>query len=203
MTRVINSVENTSRASRYDGTPAIILAVQRQPEANTVAVVDRVMAKLPSFSAQLPAAASLETLNDRSTSIREAVHDVEVTLAITIGAVLLVIFLFLRRASATLIPAAAVPISLIATLGAMYLFGFSIDNISLMGLTLAVGLVVDDAIVMLENIVRHMEEEGLRPFRRRWWAHGDRLHDPLDLRLARRRVHSGASDGGCHRPRLQ
>jgi len=164
VTRVINSVETTTTASRYNGTRAIILAVQRQPEANTVDVVDRVKAMLPSFRSQLPATASLETLNDRSTSIREAVHDVELTLAITILAVLLVIFLFLRRASATLIPAAAVPISLIATLGAMYLFGFSIDNISLMGLTLAVGLVVDDAIVMLENIVRHMEEDGLSAF---------------------------------------
>ena len=103
-------------------------------------------------------------LNDRSVSIRDAVHDVQLTLLLTIGLVILVIFLFLRRVTATIIPALAVPISLIATLAAMYLLNFSIDNISLMGLTLAVGLVVDDAIVMLENIYRHMEEEGLDAF---------------------------------------
>ncbi len=103
-------------------------------------------------------------LNDRSTSIRAAVGDVQFTLLLTVALVVMVIFLFLRRVAATIIPAVAVPISLIATLAVMYLFGFSIDNISLMGLTLAVGLVVDDAIVMLENIFRHMEEDGLGAF---------------------------------------
>jgi HAE1 family hydrophobic/amphiphilic exporter-1 len=161
VTRVIDSVETTTTASWYDGTRAIIMAVQRQPDANTVDVVDRVKAMLPSFQDQMPAAASIQLLNDRSTSIREAVDDVQFTLLLTIALVVMVIFLFLRRVTATIIPAVAVPISLIATLGAMFLFGFSIDNISLMGLTLAVGLVVDDAIVMLENIFRHMEEDGL------------------------------------------
>ncbi|MER9966928.1 efflux RND transporter permease subunit [Mesorhizobium sp. M0060] len=161
VTRVIDSVETTTTASWYDGTRAIIMAVQRQPDANTVDVVDRVKAMLPSFEGQMPAAASIQLLNDRSTSIREAVDDVQFTLLLTIALVVMVIFLFLRRVTATVIPAVAVPISLIATLGVMYLFGFSIDNISLMGLTLAVGLVVDDAIVMLENIFRHMEEDGL------------------------------------------
>ncbi|RWP44378.1 MAG: efflux RND transporter permease subunit [Mesorhizobium sp.] len=164
VTRVIDSVETTTTASWYDGTRAIIMAVQRQPDANTVDVVDRVKAMLPSFQDQMPAAASIRLLNDRSTSIREAVDDVQFTLLLTIALVVMVIFLFLRRVTATIIPAVAVPISLIATLGAMFLFGFSIDNISLMGLTLAVGLVVDDAIVMLENIFRHMEEEGLSAF---------------------------------------
>jgi HAE1 family hydrophobic/amphiphilic exporter-1 len=126
--------------------------------------VDRVRALLPSFDDQLPRATTLHVLNDRSVSIRDAVHDVQLTLLLTIGLVILVIFLFLRRVTATIIPALAVPISLIATLAAMYLLNFSIDNISLMGLTLAVGLVVDDAIVMLENIYRHMEEERLGPF---------------------------------------
>ena len=161
VTRVIDSVEVTRTASWYDGARAILLAVQRQPDANTVEVVDRVKAMLPSFDNQLPASATIKLLNDRSTSIRAAVSDVEFTLALTIVLVVLVIFLFLRRVTATIIPAVAVPISLIATLGVMYLLGFSIDNISLMGLTLAVGLVVDDAIVMLENIFRHMEEDGL------------------------------------------
>ncbi|WP_442583177.1 efflux RND transporter permease subunit [Mesorhizobium sp. ASY16-5R] len=164
VTRVIDSVEVDTTASWYNGTRAILLAVQRQPDANTVDVVDRVKAMLPSFNDQLPAAASIKLLNDRSTSIRSAVTDVQFTLGLTIVLVIAVIFLFLRRVTATIIPAVAVPISLIATLGAMYLFGFSIDNISLMGLTLAVGLVIDDAIVMLENIVRHMEEEGLSAF---------------------------------------
>lgn len=164
VTRVIDSVETTTTASWYDGTRAIIMAVQRQPDANTVDVVDRVKAMLPSFQDQMPAASSIRLLNDRSTSIREAVDDVQFTLLLTIALVVMVIFLFLRRVTATIIPAVAVPISLIATLGAMFLFGFSIDNISLMGLTLAVGLVVDDAIVMLENIFRHMEEEGHSAF---------------------------------------
>jgi HAE1 family hydrophobic/amphiphilic exporter-1 len=161
---VTDSVENNQTASWYEGTRAILLGVYRQPEANTVEVVDRIKALLPSFESQLPRAAALNVLNDRSTSIRDAVHDVQVTLALTIALVIMVIFLFLRKVSATVIPALAVPISLIATLGAMYLFNFSIDNISLLGLTLAVGLVVDDAIVMVENIHRHMEEDGLGAF---------------------------------------
>lgn len=164
VTRVIDSVEVTNTASWYDGSRAVLLAVQRQPDANTVDVVDRVKALLPSFKAQMPAAADIRLLNDRSTSIRAAVSDVKLTLALAIGLVVMVIFLFLRRVTATVIPAVAVPISLIATLGMMYLFHFSIDNISLMGLTLAVGLVVDDAIVMLENIYRHMEEDGVPAF---------------------------------------
>jgi HAE1 family hydrophobic/amphiphilic exporter-1 len=162
--KVIDSVENTLTASTYDGMPAVVLAVQRQPDANTVEVVDRVKAMLPAFSEQLPAAASLALLNDRSRSIRTAVEDVQFTLLLTIVLVVMVIFVFLRRLAATFIPAVAVPISIIATLAAMYGFGFSIDNISLLGLTLSVGLVVDDAIVMLENIVRHMEEDGLSAY---------------------------------------
>ena len=160
---VLDSVENIRTASWHNGTRAIVLAVQRQPDANTVDVVDRVKAQIPTFRAQLPPSATVNVMNDRSTSIREAVEDVQFTLGLTIALVVLVIFLFLRRLSATLIPALAVPISLIATAGGMHLFGFSIDNISLMALTLAVGLVVDDAIVMMENIVRYVEE-GMRPF---------------------------------------
>ncbi|HEY6832268.1 MAG TPA: efflux RND transporter permease subunit [Pseudolabrys sp.] len=161
---VTDSVEDNQTASWYNGTRAIILGVFRQPEANTVDVVNRIKALLPSFESQLPRAAVLNVLNDRSVSIRDAVHDVQLTLALTVALVIMVIFLFLRRVSATVIPALAVPISLIATLGVMYLLDFSIDNISLLGLTLAVGLVVDDAIVMVENIHRHMEEDGLNAF---------------------------------------
>jgi HAE1 family hydrophobic/amphiphilic exporter-1 len=159
--RVINSVENTQTSSTYDGQRNILLAIYRQPDANTVDVVDHVKAMLPTFKSELPRDATLTTLIDRAAPISAAVHDVEMTLGLTVILVILVIFLFLQRVAATLIPSFAVPISIIATLGGMYLFGFSIDNVSLMGLTLAVGLVVDDAIVMLENIFRHMEEEGL------------------------------------------
>ena len=160
--KVQDSVANTQTASTYDGKPSLVLAVFRQPGANTVDVANRVKAELPKFLSDLGPTARVNILNDRSTSIQAAVDDVEVTLAITIGLVVLVIFIFLRRVTATLIPTLAVPTSLICTFGVMYVLGYSIDNISLLGLTLAVGLVVDDAIVMLENIVRHIEE-GMKP----------------------------------------
>ena len=162
--RVIDSVENRQTASWYDGGRAIVMAVFRQPDANTVEVIDKIRQTLPSFAAQLPADATIAPLNDRSTSIRQAVDDVQWTLMLTIALVVGVTFVFLRRATATFIPSVAVPISLLATLGAMAVAGFSIDNVSLLGLTLSVGLVVDDAIVMLENIVRHMEEDGLSAY---------------------------------------
>jgi HAE1 family hydrophobic/amphiphilic exporter-1 len=159
---VRDSVANDETASTYDGKPSIVLAVFRQPGANTVEVANRVRTMLPTFLADLGPTAKLSILNDRSLSIQQAVNDVEITLAITVALVVLVIFIFLRRVSATLIPTLAVPTSLVVTFGVMYVLGFSIDNISLLGLTLAVGLVVDDAIVMLENIVRHIEE-GMKP----------------------------------------
>jgi hydrophobic/amphiphilic exporter-1 (mainly G- bacteria), HAE1 family len=160
---VVDGVENDRIASAFNGERAIVLAIQRQPDANTVQVVDMVRERLPSYRAQVPAAVKMEVLNDRSISIRDSVHDVQVTLAIAIALVVLVIFLFLRKLAATIIPALAVPISLIATCAAMYAFGFSINNMTLLALTLSVGFVVDDAIVMLENIVRHIEG-GMRPF---------------------------------------
>jgi HAE1 family hydrophobic/amphiphilic exporter-1 len=161
--RVVDSVENDRVASLYNNERAIVLAVQRQPDANTVAVVDAVKDKLPVFRAQVPASIRMEVLNDRSVSIRESVYDVQETMIIALALVVLVIFLFLRRVSATLIPALAVPISLVATCGAMWFFGFSINNMTLLALTLSIGFVVDDAIVMLENIVRYIEG-GMRPF---------------------------------------
>jgi hydrophobic/amphiphilic exporter-1 (mainly G- bacteria), HAE1 family len=161
--RVIDSVENNKIASWFNGQRSIVLGIQRQPDANTVEVVDSIRAKLPSLRAQVPAAIQLETLMDRSISVRQAVFDVQETLLIAIALVVLVIFLFLRSVSATAIPALAVPISLIGTCAAMYAFGFSINNMTLLALTLSVGFVVDDAIVMLENIVRHIEG-GMRPF---------------------------------------
>jgi HAE1 family hydrophobic/amphiphilic exporter-1 len=161
--RVIDSVENDQIASAFNNERAIVLAIQRQPDANTVSVVDSVKTRLPAYRVQIPAAIRMEVLNDRSISIRDSVNDVQETLIIAIALVVLVIFLFLRSVSATIIPALAVPISLIATCGAMYAFNFSINNMTLLALTLSVGFVVDDAIVMLENIVRHIEG-GMRPF---------------------------------------
>ncbi|MCI0999036.1 efflux RND transporter permease subunit [Ochrobactrum sp. C6C9] len=160
---VLDSVENINQGSWLDGKQSIALAVQRQPGSNTVAVVDAIKAKLPEIEAALPAQMHISVVNDVSRSIRDAVADVQKTLGITIVLVVLVIFLFLGQFWATMIPGLAVPLSLVATFAAMYAFGFSIDNISLLALTLAVGLVVDDAIVMLENIVRYTEQ-GMQPF---------------------------------------
>jgi hydrophobic/amphiphilic exporter-1 (mainly G- bacteria), HAE1 family len=160
---VIDSVENDKVASWFNDNRAIVLAIQRQPDANTVAVVDAIRSRLPQYRAVVPPSIRMEILNDRSISIRESVADVQETLAIAICLVVMVIFLFLRKVSATIIPALAVPVSLIGTCAAMYVFGFSINNMTLLALTLSVGFVVDDAIVMLENIVRHIEG-GMRPF---------------------------------------
>jgi HAE1 family hydrophobic/amphiphilic exporter-1 len=160
---VIDSVENNKIATWFNDARAIVLAIQRQPDANTVEVVDMVRERLPAMRAQVPPSIQMQPLFDRSISIRAAVSDVQETLAIAISLVIMVIFLFLRKVSATIIPALAVPVSLIGTCAAMYAFGFSINNMTLLALTLSVGFVVDDAIVMLENIVRHVEG-GMRPF---------------------------------------
>ena len=160
---IYDSVENDKIATWLNGNRSIVLAVQKQPDANLVAVVDGVRAKLPALRAQIPPSVEVSVMMDRSISIRQAVADVEETLMIAVALVIMVIFLFLRSASATFIPALAVPISLIGTCAVMYLFDFSINNMTLLALTLSVGFVVDDAIVMLENIMRHIEE-GMRPF---------------------------------------
>jgi HAE1 family hydrophobic/amphiphilic exporter-1 len=160
---VEDSVESVKTASWANGERSITLSIQRQPDANTVATVDAIRAAVPSLVAQMPGSVSLQIRNDRSVSIRAAIHDVKVTLAITAFLVVLVIYLFLRRPSATIIPTLSLPISLIGTIALMRALGLSLDNVSLLGITLAVGLVVDDAIVMLENIVRHVEE-GMEPF---------------------------------------
>src|SRR5262245_33744572 len=158
---VNDSVENNKTiawyASQKDITRSIILAVQRQPGTNTVEVAANVRKLLPLFQQQIPASAELHILFDRSESIKESVDDVKFTLYLTLCLVIMVIFLFLRNLSATIIPSLAVPMSIIGTFMLMYLLGYSIDNLSLMALTLCVGFVVDDAIVMLENIVRHLE----------------------------------------------
>jgi len=154
---VYDGIENDKQAAWYGGQRTIYLAIQKQPGTNVVQVVDAVKALLPTFREQLPAAVSLDVRTDRSIAIRESVADVKFTLLLTIGLVVLVIFLFLRNISATIIPSLALPASIVATFAAMYLLDYSLDNLSLMALTLCVGFVVDDAIVMLENIVRHME----------------------------------------------
>lgn len=153
----IDGVESDKTAAWYVDERSVILAIQRQPGTNTVEVAGAVKRLLPAFQAQLPASVSLHVLYDRSESIRESVRDIKFTLVFTLGLVVLVIFLFLRRVSDTIIPSLAMPMSLIGTFMVMYLLGYSLDNLSLMALILAVGFVVDDAIVMLENTVRHQE----------------------------------------------
>jgi len=160
--RVLDSVQNDKTAGWYKDARSIVLAVQRQPGTNTVDVVDRIRALLPAFRQQMPASVNLDVLFDRSESIRDSVNDVKFTLVLTVCLVVLVIFLFLRNISATVIPSLALPMSIVGTFAVMYLLNYSLDNLSLMALTLSVGFVVDDAIVVLENIVRHMEM-GERP----------------------------------------
>jgi HAE1 family hydrophobic/amphiphilic exporter-1 len=155
--RVLDSVENDKQASWYNEQRAIILAIQRQPGTNTVQVVDDVKRLLPTFRAQIPGSVELNVLYDRSRSIRDSIHDLQFTLLASMGLVILVIFFFLRNISATIIPSLALPLSIIGTLAVMNLLDYSLDNLSLMALALCVGFVVDDAIVMLENIVRHIE----------------------------------------------
>jgi len=156
--RVIDGVQTDKVAGWFNGERAVVLAVQRQPGTNTIEVVDAIRKLLPVFRTQLPAAVNLNVVYDRSVAIRESVHDVQFTLMLTIALVVMVIFLFLRNLSATVIPSLAVPLSIIGTFAIMYGLGYTIDIISLMALTLCVGFVVDDAVVMLENIVRHMEQ---------------------------------------------
>src|SRR6476620_4268340 len=160
--KVVDSAENVKLAAWAGMKPAIILNVQRQPGANVIATVDAIKARLPELQAGLPASLRVDVLSDRTTGIRASVRDVEIELLLAVVLVVLVIFAFLHSPRATLIASLAVPISLIGTCGVMYLLGYSLNNLSLMALTIATGFVVDDAIVMIENIARHMEE-GMPP----------------------------------------
>jgi multidrug efflux pump len=155
---VVDGVENAKQAAWANQNPAVILNIQRQPGANIIAVVDRVKRILPQLQAALPAAVQVQILTDRTTTIRASVEDVQFTLVLTIALVVMVIFLFLRSFRATVIPSVAVPLSLIGTFGVMYLLGYSLNNLSLMALTISTGFVVDDAIVMIENISRYIEQ---------------------------------------------
>ena len=161
---VSESYEQVKTSGSYMGERAVIIAVLRQPSANTVKVVDGIRRMIPQFEKQMPGSMQINLLNDRSMSIRESIHDVNYTLALTIALVVLVIFLFLKHAAATIIPALSLPVSLIGAFFLMYWLGYSLDNVSLLGITLAVGLVVDDSIVVLENIVRYVEE-GMHPLK--------------------------------------
>jgi len=154
---VIDSVQNDKVINWFNATQSEVLAIRRQPGTNTVEVVDNIKKLLPSFRAEIPASVRMNILYDRSETIRASVHDVKFTLYLTVALVVMVIFLFLKNLSATIIPSLALPMSIIGTFAVMYLLGYTVDNLSLMALTLSVGFVVDDAIVMLENIVRHME----------------------------------------------
>ena len=159
---VIDGAENTRMAAWANKVPAIIVNIQRQPGANVIEVVDRIKALLPQLRSSLPSAVDVNMLTDRTVTIRASVHDVQFELLLSIVLVVLVIFVFLRSVSATLIPSIAVPLSLVGTFGVMYLAGFSINNLTLMALTIATGFVVDDAIVMIENISRYIEQ-GEKP----------------------------------------
>ncbi|HEX6776086.1 MAG TPA: efflux RND transporter permease subunit, partial [Methylomirabilota bacterium] len=154
---VIDGVENVKLAAWMNDKPAVIVNIQRQPGANIIAVVDRIKRLLPQLKASLPSSIEIATLTDRTTTIRASVDDVQFTLVLTIALVVMVMFLFLRSLTATIIPSVAVPISIVGTFGVMYLLGYSLDNLSLMALTISTGFVVDDAIVMIENIARYIE----------------------------------------------
>ncbi len=155
--QVVDSVSNNKEVNWYNGIHAMVLAIQRQPGTNTIEVVDNIHRLLPTFRREIPQSIHLETLYDSSISIRDSVNDVKFTLYLTLALVVMVIFLFLRNVSATVIPSLALPMSIVGTFSVMYLLGYTVDNLSLLALVLAVGFVVDDAIVMLENIVRHLE----------------------------------------------
>ena len=161
---VVDSAENVRQAAWTGETPAVIMNIQRQPGANIIAVVDRIKLLLPQLRASLPASVKVVVLTDRTTTIRASVQDVEFELLLTIALVVMVIFLFLRTLAATVIPSVAVPLSLLGTFGVMYLLGYSLNNLTLMALTIATGFVVDDAIVMIENITRYIEE-GEKPLK--------------------------------------
>ena len=154
---VFDGIENDKSPYWFNGQRAISLSVQKQPGTNVVAVVDAVKALLPTFREQLPPSVTLDIRSDRSVAIRESVADIKFTLLLTICLAVIVIFVFLRNVSATVIPSLALPVSLVATFAAMYLLGYSLDNLSLLALILSVAFIVDNTIVMLENIIRHME----------------------------------------------
>ena len=192
---VQDSVENVRAAGYVNGKPSVLVIIFRQPGANIIDTVDRIYSELPSLKASIPSAIDLTTVLDRTTTIRASVKDVERTLALSVALVILVVFFFLRNVRATIIPSVAVPVSLIGTFGVMYLCHYSIDNLSLMALTISTGFVVDDAIVVIENIIP-LSRNGHGP--RRGGAgrrQRNRVHGHVDQYFARGCVHSDPLDG--------
>ena len=159
---VTDGVENATQAARTGTLPAVIVNIQRQPGANIISVVDRIQKLLPQLTASLPASVQVSVLTDRTTTIRASVRDVQFELMLTVALVVMVIFLFLRTLAATVIPSVAVPLLAASPFGIMYLLGYSLNNLSLMALTISTGFVVDDAIVMIENIARYIEQGNRR-----------------------------------------
>ncbi len=199
---VIDSNQDLRNAGLANGKPAVLIIISRQPNANIIETVDRVKAMIPQFKASIPAAIDLQLMFDRTPTIRASLHDTETTLLLSVALVILVVYLFLGSARAALIPSVAVPVSLIGTFGAMYLLDYSLDIFSLMALTIATGFVVDDAIVVLENAQRHIEN-GMTAVRGRVEGRaGGRLHGAVDEHLADRGLHPDPADGRHRRPAL-
>ena len=192
---VVDSVQDLRNAGSANGKPAVLLILNRQPGANIIDTVDRVKAVLPQLAASIPSAIDLAVVLDRTPTIRASLRDIERSLMVSIALVILVVFLFLRNWRATLIPSVAVPVSLIGTFGVMYLCGYSLDNLSLMALTIATGFVVDDAIVVLENISRHIEEGHAADAGGAAGQPRSRLHRAVDEPVADRGVHPHPADG--------
>ncbi len=190
--KVSEGLENTRVGGWYNGKPAVIVDVQRQPGANVIETVDRIKHELPRVERSMPAGVNLHVVSDRTGTIKASVNDVQFTLVLSVGLVVMVVLLFLRSIRATIIAGVALPVSLIATFGVMYFCGFSLDNLSLMALTIGTGFVVDDAIVMIENVVRHIEK-GEKPMKAALdGAPRDRLHGYLADAVAHCRLHSSA-----------
>ena len=203
---VVDGLENNRVGGFYQGMPAIVVDIQRQPGANVIETVQRIKTELPKLQRSMPTGATLTVVHDATESIRASVRDVQFTLILSVALVIIVVLIFLRTIRATIIAGVALPLSLIATFGVMWFCGFSLDNLSLMALTIGTGFVVDDAIVMIENIVRHMED-GEDPFeaalarRQR-----NRLHRDFAHGLADRGVHPAAvhdRPGRPHVPRIR
>ena len=197
---VTDGIENVMQAAWMNLDPAVIVNIQRQPGANIIGVVDRIKKLLPQLQAGLPAAVNVSILTDRTITIRASVKDVQFELMLTIALVVMVIFLFLRNLSATVIPSVAVPLSIVGTFGVMYLLGYSLNNLTLMALTISTGFVVDDAIVMIENIDRYLGGGRFSAGRRAERRRADRVHDRLADGFADRRADSAVVHGRYRRP---
>ena len=198
--QVVDGAENTRLSAWADDAPAVLVNIQRQPGANVIDVVDRIRAVLPQLTASLPETVSVAVLSDRTDTIRASVRDVQHELVFAVALVVMVTFVFLRNMPATIIPSVVVPLSLIGTFGVMYLAGYSINNLTLMALTIATGFVVDDAIVMVENIARYLEEGATPMHAALEGRQADRLHAGVAHRVADRGADPAAVHGRCRRP---